>query len=579
MYFFIYRRQQASANMLTRKSTLNSASECYKRKTRKSYKNRESCFETQQLSQTVTAPSDVGIGVQSSAPLLVDASTNTDPEAGPSAPNSASPSLQTSGQSSQEEEVGEENQDNPADNEAPSDLETDALRLLRMRQQGWLSMLGAIQPAFVPDRSALHYTTMVIRVAEVLQSHAIGEVIHNLANIRCRDGSPFLAGNWLEAPDNQIYKMFTALEKMNILTTRDGHFMEAILNAMRKPTAMHCVAKFHSMLNAPPALQQIPELSCSDRFLFSACDCLGSLSSICYEEIVRVKMVMCQYVQFEKYTAQFRGWKQLDAHNECAIFFQAPYAYFDQLFVMFFHEAGTFFLQNVVSLVFYLDDTLSLRMTPQDAFCLLHSMYESGCPGGVPVSRWYRAVSCVVEITGEATSYFVWVATKVEKDAVWRSDLDIVQTLHTQLVDSEKMPVVEDLKCVSLTHKEQCVSGSRTLVPWEIRLCSLQEIHSTVSQSRQATSEICSNAFRITFCNVEGNPQYITADCAVPKPYYRSKQPSGTDEEFHDTTPYVADTHSPNTQEKRQIPTSADLPVELDVPVHAKRSRLEESQD
>ena len=571
--------------MRTRRSELHSSSEGYKRKRRKCYKNREYYSEMQHLSQTDTAPSDVSIGGPSSAPLLVDASTNTDPEAGPSAPTLASPSRQTSGQSSQEEEVGEDNEDNPANNEAPngSDLEADAIRLLlQRRQQGWLSMLGAIQPAYVPDRSALYYTSMVIRVAEALQSHAIGEIIHNLTNIRCRDGSPFLAENWLEAQDNQIYKMFTALEKMNILTTRDGHFMEAILKAMHKPTALHCVAKFHSLLNAPPALQQIPELSCNDRFLFSANDCLGSLSSMCYEEIVRVKMVMCQYLQFEKYTAQFRGWKQLNSPNECAIFFQAPYAYFDQLFVMFFHEAGSFFQQNVVSLVFYLDDAPSLRMTPQDAFCLLHSMYESGCPGGVPVSHWYRAASCVVEITGEATSYFVWVSATVKEDGIWRSDWDIVHTLHSQLVGTEKMPVVEDLKCVSLTRKEQCVSGSRVVVPWEIRLCSLQEIYTAVSQSSLATSEACSNTFRISFYSEEGNPQYITTNCTVPKPYCRGKQSAETDEEFHDTTPYFTNTHLPNTQEEGQMPisTGPDSPAELDVSVQAKRSRLEEtSQD
>lgn len=568
--------------MLTRRSALQFASEGYKRKARKYYKNQESppCYETQHLSQTVGLPNVGGFRHLSTAPLLVDASTNTEPEAGPNTSTAASQSLHNSPASSQEEEVGEDNEHSPPDNEQPndSDLEMDALHLLQRRGQDWLNLFGNFQPTFVPDRSALFYTTMVIRVAELLQNHAIGEVVHHLTSIRCHDGSPFLAGNWLKAPDNQIYKVFTALERMNILTTRDAHFMEAILNALHRPSAMHYVAKFHSMVTAPPPLQQLPELSCSDRFLFSVCNCLGSLPAICYEEIVRVKMVMCQYLRFEKYTAQFRGWKQLNAPNECEIFFQAPYAYFDQLFVMFCHETGFFFLHNIVSLNLYLDRTLSLQMTPQEAFCLLHSLYQSGCPGGVPVSHSYRAVSCVVEITGEATSYFVWFAPCLEKDGVQRSDGEIVQTLHAQLVGSEKMPVAKDLKCVSLTRKEQCVLGSRTVVPWEIRQCALQEVHSKVPQDSQATSECLPDSFKITFCSDEGNPQYITANCTVPKPYCRGHQSSQTDKECSDQqSSCISDAQSPIKQGARQRSASIDTSAVLDIPVQAKRSRLAEN--
>ena len=568
--------------MLTRRSALQ-VSDSHKRKACKHYKKHTSphCYEMQHLSQTDVSSSVGRVSHVSSVPHFVDASTNTEPEVRANTSAAASQTLHNSPTSSREEEVGENSAHNLPDDEQPnnSDLQMDALRLLHQRGQGWLNLFGAFQPTLLPERSALYYTTMVIRVAEVLQSYAIEEVIHHLSSIRCHDGSPFLARNMLTAPDNQIYKVFTALEKMNILTTRDGHFMEAILRALHKPNAMHHVAKFHSMVNTPPPLQQVPELSCSDRFLFSVCVCLGSLPAICYEEIVRVKMLICQYLRFEKYTTQFRGWKQLNAPNECEIFFQAPYAYFDQLFVMFFHETGIFLLKNVLSLDIYLDSRLSSQMTPQDAFCLLHSLYLSGCPGRVRVSRSYRAVSCVVEITGEATSYFVWVAACLGTDSAWRRDQDVVQSLHAYLSGSDEMPDEEGLKCVSLTRKEQCVSGSHTIVPCKIRQCSLQEIHPKVMmQDGQATPELF-DSFRITFCNDEGNPHYISANCAVPKPYCGSGQHSRMEEECNNTSAYISKTQSLIKEGARQRSASTDASVVLDIPLQAKRCRLVDNNE
>ena len=583
-YLYFYLQEAVTAgNMLTRRSATQVASEGNKRKTCKYYKTHKSlhCREAQHLSQTGVSSSDGGIGHVPCTPHFVDASTNTESEDGTNTSNAASQFVQNSPTSSQEEEVGESNEANPPDDEQQNNLDSQAggLHLLHRRAQGWLDRFGAVQPTFLPDRQVLHYTAMVIRVAEVLQSYSVAEIIHHLTSIRCHDGSPFLAGSMLIAPDNQIYKIFTALEQMNILTTRDGHFMEAILNAMHKPSAMHHVAKFHSMANTPPPLQQVPELTCSDRFLFSVCDCLGSLPSMFFEEIVRVKMILCQYLQFEKYTTQFRGWKQLEAPNECAIFFQAPYAYFDQLFVMFFHETGPLFQQNVVSLDVYLDSRLSLQMTPQEAFCLLHSLSLSGCPGGVLVSRSHRPVSCVVEITGEATSYFVWVSACLEKkDATWRSDQDIVQSLHAHLVGSEKMCASEDLKCVALTRKEQCVSGLRTFVPWEIRQCLLQEIHSAVLQDEKATSDCLSDSFKITFCGDEGNPQYITAKCTVPKLYCRGEDCSKADKKCNAVFPDIFTTDSCIKEGAKQRSAPTDTSLVQDIPVQAKRFRLADNQ-
>ena len=399
----------------------------------------------------------------------------------------------------------------------------------RRRRRFWAGDYNSNRVPFIPDRASIHYATMLVRICELFENRAVGEVVHKLRNIRCHDGSPFLSSNWLEDPDGTFFGIFTSLEKCDLVNLRDGYFVYSLLDTMKKPAANHYVAKFHSMMNMPQSCDGPPELCSSDRFLFSTTLYLARLPGVCFEEVFRVRIALCKLFSLDRHTIQFRGWKPSSFSQEAILYWQAPYAYYDHFLFILSRESKVLVSENVTDLAMYTDVFRAEKLNPQDVFLLARSLHKTGTLGTLPsvVENPSTVLSCLIEVADTPYCYLVWTAlNQPDPHGLPSCDPELLKQICTYLEDrnytSLKYSFVREIEVVSIEKGTVKKLGERSCIPYHYRTSCIEETRVFTAKQRLTNEENYRRpeyVLRYTYVDKDGQPVFITDTSDTPQPY------------------------------------------------------------